>query len=342
MNNPPGSVLSYVEDKLGEEVTVKSYDVAYGMANYCLLTGTSGRKFAAMFCEEPGQIFIEEKDGNVYAKARFLIEAENIRALSKNGIAVPAILHAGNNFIIWPYLGENLSLDDSVVSESSWLDEAVLRIIDHLAAINCLPVNTIPHRVRCSRDNLEFPKNYSFLRIIGSSDNALARNMRNARNYGRLCELMDYLSGISVEDGIIKGETYNPETIFLDGNKIHFTDYKFTGTGNPFLDIVCPVSWGLPCDADKAVSKKQERVRRYLIAIKIDDEQNAFFKFDYFTVLESLNMMDVLSGINSEKAKILFKMARRNLENLISGNAELNEARDILLRLIPSAEGIKF
>ena len=220
------------------------------------------------------------------------------------------------------------------MSGSSRLDETVLRIINHLAAIHCLAVNTIPHRAKCSRDNLEFSKNYSFLRIIGNSENALAKNIRNAGNYGRLCELMGDLAGISVEDGITKGETYNPETIFLDGDKIYLTDYKFAGAGNPFLDIVNPVSWGLPCDADEAVSKKQERVKRYLSARKIDDEQDVFLKFDYFSVLEAINMMDVLSGINHKKANILFKTAHRNIEHLISDNPELNEAKDILLGLI--------
>jgi len=335
MNNPPSSILSSVEGKLGEEVTIKPYDVAYGMASYCLLTGTSGRKFTAMFCEEPIRIVVEEKDANIYLKDRFLVEEENIRTLSEGGIAVPAILHAGNDFIIWPYLGENLPLDGSVMSGSSRLDEAVLRIIEYLAAIHSLPVNTIPYRASCSRDNLEFIKNYSFLKIIGNSDNALAKNIKNAKNYGRLCELIGNLSGINVGDSIIKGETYNPGTIFLDGNKIHLTDYKFAGIGNPFLDIVYPVSWGLSSGADEAVSKKQERVRHYLSARKINDEQGVFLKFDYFTILESLNMTDALLGISNEKAKILFKMARRNIENLISGNPDLNEVREILLSLVP-------
>jgi hypothetical protein len=324
-----------MEEKLGEEVTIKAYDVTYGMASYCLLTGTSGRKFTAMFCEEPIQIVVEEKNANIYLKDRFLVEEKNIRTLSEVGIAVPAILQAGNDFIIWPYLGENLQLDESIMTGSSRLDEIVLRIIEYLAAIHCLAVNTIPHRTSCSRDNLEFIKNYSFLKIIGNSDNALAKNIKNAKNYGRLCKLIGNLPGINVGDSITKGETHNPETIFLDGDKIHLTDYKFAGTGNPFLDIVYPVSWGLPSSADEAVSKKQERVRHYLSARKINDEQGMFLKFDYFTILESLNMMDILLGMSNEKAKILFKMAHRNLENLISDNPDLNEVREVLLSLIP-------
>ncbi len=334
MSEMPSSILRAVEEKLGEEVTIKPYEVAYGMASYCRLTGTSGKKFTVMFSEKSVRIVIEEKDGNIYEKNHFLVEEENIRTLSRSGIDVPAILHAGDNFIIWPYLGENLPLDDSFMSGSRRLDEAVLRIMERLAAIHCLPINTIPHRAMCNRSNLEFSKNYSFAGIIGDSGCALAKNIKNSKNYGRLCELIGNLSGITAGESVTKREAYNPETIFLDGDKIHLTDYKFTGIGNLFFDILYPVSWGLPADADEAVSKKQERVRRYLSARKMDDEQGMFLKFDYFTILESLNMADVLN-LSSEKAKILFKTARKSMEHLISGDTNLDEARKILLSLIP-------
>ncbi|MGB8226980.1 MAG: hypothetical protein WCE45_09005 [Sedimentisphaerales bacterium] len=340
MNNPDSHIFSSIEDKLAEKVTVKLYDVAYGMADYCLLTGEkSGRKFTAMFSEKPMQIFLQEnKTENYTQKERFLVEKENIRTLSERQIPVPAILFAGDNFIIMPYLGENLAMDNSLIAASSRLDEAVSGIIDCLAVIHSLPINTIPYRASCSRGNLEFAKNYSFLNIIENSDYAIAKNIRNAENYGRLCELIGKFTPISVGDVIIKGETYNPETVFCDGSKLHLTDYKFTGIGNPFFDIAHPVSWGLPSDLDEAVSKKQQRVRRYLSARKINDQQDVFFKLDYFTILQSINMMDVILDRNDKKTKILFKMAHRNLESLISGNPDLNEARIILLSLIPAFE----
>jgi hypothetical protein len=335
MDKPDSRILTSIEDALREKVTVKSCDVTYGLANYCHLTTATDKKFTAMFSEEPTLIVIEEKDNTIYSKDRFLVEKENTQKLSKAGIAVPAILYAGDNFIIWPCLGGNMPMDDSLLSQSNRLDIAVSGIIDCLAAIHCLPVDIIPHRAKCSRDNLEFSKNYSFLRIIASSDNTIATNIRNSGSYGRLCELIGNLSGISIEDSIIKGETYNPETVFCDGNRIHLTDYKFAGIGNPFFEIVSPVSWGLPHNTNEAVSKKQQRLRRYLRARKIKDELAAFFRFDCCTILESLNMLDVLSGVNDKKAKILCKMARRNMETLITGNTNLNEAREVLLSIIP-------
>jgi hypothetical protein len=219
------------------------------------------------------------------------------------------------------------------MSASTRLDEIVLRIMEYLAAIHNLTLNTIPYESCCTRYNLEF--NYTLLNIIEKSENDIARNIKKAGSYGRLRELIENLSDPDVEDSITKGLTYNPEIIFLDGDKIHHTDYTFTGLGNPFLDIVCPVSWGLPLGADEAVSKKQKRVRRYLSARNINDEQDMLLKLDYFTVLESFNMTDVMFGTSNEKTKILYKMARRNMENLISGNPDLNEIRDILLSSIP-------
>jgi hypothetical protein len=334
MNKPDSQVLTSIEDKLGEKVTVESCDVTYGMANYCHLATISGRKFTAMFREESVRIVIEEKDNTIYSKARFLVEKENTQKLSDAGIAVPAILCSGDNFIIWPYLGENLRLDGSLLCQSTKIDIAVAGTLDCLAAIHSLPLNVIPHMAKCSRDNIEFSKNYSFLRIIENSGNMLAKNIRNSGSYGRLCELIGNLSGISIEDSIIKGETHNPETVFCDGNRIYLTDYKFAGRGNPFFEIVYPVSWGLPPDINKAVLKKQERIRRYLQARKINDEQDAFFGFDYYTILESLNMLDVMLCINDKKAKILCEMARLNIETPVSGNTNIKAAAAILLSTI--------
>lgn len=342
MNNPDSTTLHFIEDKIGETVTIKSYGVTYGMANYCLLTGkTSGRKFTVMFYQEPLQIVLQKNGAEDYTtKERFSIEKENIKTLSEKQIPLPPILFAGDNFIIWPYLGENLLLNNSLMSASNRLDEIVSGIIDCLAAIHNLPSITIPHRARCNKDNLEFTKNYSFCNIIGNSNNTLAMNIRNSKDYNCICKLINGLSGVNVAESIVKGETYNPETVFCDGSKIHLTDYKFTGIGNPFLDIVYPVSWGLPLDQGEAVLKKQERVRRYLSARRIKDEQDAFFKFDYFTILASLNMMDVLLGTNKnmehEKAKILFKTAHGNMKHLISDNPNLNEIKDIVLKSLRS------
>jgi hypothetical protein len=336
MNNPPGLILRSMEEKLREKVTVKPYDVTQGITRYCLLTGTSGRKFTAMFREKPRQMVLKEKDGNIYSKDLFLIEEENIRKLSRQGIAVPEILHTGKNFIIWPYLGENMPLDESIMSPSSRLDEIVLQIMEFLAAIHNLALNTIPYESCCTRYNLEF--NFTFLNIIETSENDIARNIKNAASYGALRELIENLPDPDLEDSITKGLTYDPEIIFLDGHKMHHTDYTFTGRGDPFEDIVYPVSWGLPRSADEAVSKKQERVRHYISARKINDEQDFFLKFDYFTVLKSFNMTDVMFGTSNEKTKILYMMARRNMENLISGNPDLNEIREILLSSIPELQ----
>jgi hypothetical protein len=334
MNNLPASILKTVEERFGEEVTAKSYDVAFGMAGYFLLTAASGKKFTAACCEETAQIVAEDRDGNIYSKGVISAEEENIRRLAEAGIEVPAILCAGSNFIVWPYLGGNIPLDENILSGGGRLDEAVSGIIECLAAIHRLDVNILPQKVSCNRENLEFKKNYSFSAIIENSDDAIAGKIRGGTSYGRLCELFGSLSGINIEEGVVKGETYNPETIFLDGDKIHLTNYAFVGTGNSLFDIVCPVSWGLPSDTDEAILKKQQRVRHYLNAMNINEEQKVFCGVDYFTVLESINMMDTLSCRNDEKAKILFKAAHRNMGSLISGNAELNKAAEILSGLI--------
>jgi hypothetical protein len=341
MNYPDGRILSSLGDKLGEKVTIKLYDVAYGMANYCLLKGeNSGRKFTAMFREEPAQIAVEDNSTGKYTQENyFVLEKENIRILSEKGIAVPEIILAGDNFVIMPYLGENQPLDDSIMSENSRLDIAVPKIIDYFASLHSLPIDTIPHRASCRCDNLEFAENFNFQNGIGNSDYTLAAIIKKSDNYDKLFRLINGLSGIKVEECITQGNTYNSESVFGDGNKLHLTDYSFTGRGNPFIDIVCPVSWGLPSDTDAAVSKKQERIRSYLKARKINDEQGTFFMFDYFTILWSLNIMDVLLDINKdikhEKAKILYKLAHRNIGSLISSDTDLSEARNILLSLIP-------
>ncbi len=340
MNNPDSHILSLIEDKLAEKVTVKPYDVRYGMADYCLLTGkTSGKKFTMMFCQKPVQIFLMRKgDDDCTKKNRFGAEQENIKALSKRAIPVPAILHAGDNFLLMPYLGENLSLDDFLLSAGSLLDKVVSGIIDRLAAIHSLPADTIPHKARCTRENLAALMNDTLLDIIENSNDAIAVNIKNALTYGRLRRLIDKFVSIGVQDVITKNETYNPQTVFWDTGRLHLTDYKFAGLGNPFLDIAHPVSWGLPSDLDQAVSKKQERVRQYLSARKINDQKDAFLKFDYFTILQSISMMDALLDRNDKKTKILFKMAHRNLESLISSNPDLNEVKNILLSSIPESE----
>jgi len=334
MNNLPSSVLKVIEEKLEEEVTAKSYDVTFGMADYFLLTGASGKKFTAMYCKEAVQIAVEDRDGNIYSKGKISAEKENMRRLAGAGVVVPAILYAGRDFIIWPHLGENIPLDESLVSGGNWLDGTVLGILECLAAIHCVDINTLPQKASCTRENLEFRKRYSFLAVIENSNDEIGKKIKSAGSYGRLCKLIGSISGVNIEEGIVKGETYSPETIFLDGDKIHLINYAFAGIGRPLFDIVCPVSWGLPFDADKAVSKKQERVRHYLSARKIGNEREAFLTVDYFTILESINMTDVLLCRNDEKAKILLKTARRNMESLISGNADLNEAGEILLSLI--------
>ena len=333
MNNPPESILNSMEEKLGEKVTIQPYKVSGGLADYCLLTGTSGRRFTAVFREKPREMVLRDKDGNIYYRNLFLVEEESIRRLSKAGIAVPEILHTGNNFIIWPYLGENLALDESFLSSSNRLDEIVLRILEYVAAIHNLPVHTISYSSCCTKYNLEF--HFTLLNVIEQSNNEIAGNIKKAESYSRLHELIDNLPEPNFEDCVTKGQTYDPEIIFMGGDTMHHTDYTFTGRGNPLWDIVYPVSWGLPRGEDEAAAKKRERVRHYIRARKINNEQEMFVTFDYFTVLESLNMTDVLFGRNTEQAKILYTLARRNMENLISGNPELNEVKEILLNSIP-------
>jgi hypothetical protein len=340
MNKQDSDIVLAMEAELGESVRIEPC----GKSGYSLLTGrTSGRKFTAAYSEQPMQMHSKHQTTGAYTKkGRFLVEAENMRALAEKGFDVPAISHFADNFIIMPWLGENLRLDDSVMSGSDRLDGIVLGMMERLAAVHSLPADTIPCTTACTADNLEFKLNGTILEIIKESDYAIARKVRGDRSYARLCELVREAGQVEVAKCLTKGETYNPENVFWDGERLSLTDYRMAGMGDAFMDIVNPVSWGLPADADEAIAKKRQRVRRYLRARNITDERTAFHEFDHFTIGDAFNMMDVLLGgdteVKNEKRKALFGLAHRNMEVLTSGDPELDEIRTILLRSVPELD----
>jgi hypothetical protein len=340
MRKADNGIVTAMEAVLGEGVTVEPC----GTSEYRLLTGKdSGRRFTAVYSEQPMQMHRKHKDTGAYTvRGRFLVEADNIRALSARGFDAPAALHSGENFIIMPYLGENLRLDGSVMWASERLDGIVLGIMERMAAIHSLPAETIPGTTACTKDNLQHKLSGTFMGVIEESDYNIARRVRGDKGFARLRELIAEAGSMSVPACLTKGEAYNPENVFVHGERLSLTDYRMSGMGQSFMDIVNPVSWGLPADMDEAVSKKQQRLRCYLRARSITDERAVFRAFDFYTIGDSFNMMDVLLGrdtdVTSASRRILYGLARRNMEVLTGNDRDLHEMRSILLRSVPELQ----